>query len=253
MFGNHRKNLASTLALAGFTLLAGCATGPDEMSEDAPASVSDPYESFNRFIYASNTRFDRFTTKPLAKGYRKITPTIARRGVSNFFDNLGTPRSAVNNFLQGKPARGFNEIGRFIFNSTLGLGGLIDVADAGGMQTYSEDFSQTLAVWGLPEGPYLVLPFIGPQTTLSALAFPLDIVSDLRFHVRDTGTRDRLRVLRIIDLRYRLLPVDAILEESTDPYITLRESYLQNREYQVYDGDPPIEDDYYEFFDEEEL
>ena len=159
----------------------------------------------------------------------------------------------MTNLLQGKAARGFNEIGRFVFNSTLGVGGLVDVASAGGMESYDEDFSQTLAVWGLPEGPYVMLPFFGPQTLLAVASLPLDFASDLRFHIDDTGTQDRLRVLRIIDLRHGLLPADALLEDSSDPYITLRESYLQNREYRIYDGDPPVEDDYYEFFDDDEL
>lgn len=245
--------LSGALLLLTLGLLSGCASTPESGEQEDATATNDPWESLNRSVYAFNTTLDNTTTRPLAKGYRKVTPTIMRRGVSNFFDNLGTPRSAVNNFLQGKPARGFNEIGRFVFNSTLGIGGLIDVADAGGMETYSEDFSQTLAVWGLPEGPYLMLPLFGPQTTLAAVSLPLDFVSDLRFHIRDTGTRDRLRVLRIVDLRASLLPADALLEESSDPYITLRESYLQNREYEIYDGDPPIEDDYYEFFDEDEL
>lgn len=245
-----RRRLTGLLVTA---LLAGCASTPGTDDEQAGSGVSDPLESFNRGVYAFNTAADKVTTKPLARGYGKITPTIARRGVSNFFDNLVAPRSAINNFLQGKPARGFNEIGRFVFNSTLGVGGLVDVASAGGMETYDEDFSQTFAVWGLPEGPYVMLPFFGPQTMLAVASLPLDFVTDLRFHIDDTGTRDRLRVLRIVDLRYRLLPADALLDDSSDPYITLRESYLQNREYQIYDGDPPIDDDYYEFFDEDEL
>lgn len=248
----HSRILFVSLALAAGLSLCACAAGP-EPADGATSGARDPYESLNRQVFAFNRAVDNVTTKPLAKGYRKITPRIARRSVSNVLDNLTTPRSALNNFLQGKPGRGFNEIGRFVFNSTLGLGGTIDIAGYGGMPSYEEDFAQTFAVWGLADGPYLVLPFLGPQTLLTTIALPLDYYSDLRRHIPDGGTRDRLLGLSIIDTRYRLLPVDTLLDESNDPYITLRESFRQNREYEIYDGDPPVDDEYYEFLDEEEL
>lgn len=249
---NGTSSIIAGLALVAALGLGACAAGP-EVTDEEQVGADDPYESLNRGIYAFNSAVDNVTTKPLAKGYRKVTPTAARRAVSNLFDNLATPGSALNNFLQGKAARGFNEIGRFIFNSTLGLGGLIDVAGYGGMDSYEEDFGQTFAVWGLPDGPYLVLPFLGPQTVLTTIALPLDYVSDLRRHIADDGVRDRLLGLSIIDIRYRLLPLDTLLDESNDPYITLRESFQQNRQFEIYDGDPPVEDEYYEFFDEAEL
>lgn len=246
------RRLLAIAGAAGLALLGGCASAP--AGDEAAAGVAyDRFESMNRAIYRFNDTVDSVTTRPLARGYRKVTPLFVRRGVSNFYDNLVTPRSALANFLQGKPGRGFNELGRFVFNTTLGLGGLIDVATAGGMPTYDEDFSQTLAVWGLPDGPYLVLPFLGPSTVLDAFARPFDYAADLRRQISDRGTRDRLLVLSIIDTRYRLLSADKLLEDANDPYITVREAYLQNREYEIYDGDPPVEDDYYEFFDEEDL
>lgn len=231
-------------------LLAGCASGTEVAGERESAQY-DPWEPTNRKLFALHRTMDKVVAQPLAKGYKKVTPTFARRGISNFFDNLTTPRSAVNNFLQGKPSRGFNEIGRFLFNSVVGIGGLIDIASAGGMERYDEDFSQTLAVWGLPKGPYLVLPLFGPNTVLDGVSLPVDFYSDLLVHFKNTGTRDKLYVLRLIDLRSRLLAVDTLLDNSQDPYITLRESYLQNREYEIYDGDPPIDDDIYEFMDDE--
>ena len=206
----------------------------------------------NRSLYRVHTAIDNVSTKPLAKGYQKITPGPVRKGVSNFFRNLTTPRSIVNNLLQGKPKQGFSEFGRFLFNSTLGIGGLIDIATSGGMEEYREDFGQTAAVWGVPDGPYFMIPFLGPKTLRDAVFLPLDIIVDPLFQYENSSVRDKLYIVRVIDLRYQLLTADKFLQESKDPYVTMRESYLQNREYQVYDGEPPEDDDFFdEFLDEE--
>jgi phospholipid-binding lipoprotein MlaA len=182
-------------------------------------------------------------------------PEFARRGVTNFSRNLSTPRSALNNFLQGKPGPGFTDLGRFIINSTFGIAGLFDVATAEGIPEYDEDFGQTLAVWGIPEGPYLFIPIFGPNTLLDAVSIPVDIYSDLLIHYDNSSVRDKLYILRTIDVRMRLLAADALLEGSKDPYLTVRESYLQNRRFQVFDGNPPTteeDDDLFEEFFEEE-
>lgn len=234
------------LSPAIFLLLAGCASTPEPNVRD----VADPFEGFNRSMFAVNRVGDRIIYKPVGKAYKAVVPSFARKGVNNFFDNLTTPRSALNNFLQGKPGRGFNEIGRFIFNSTIGIGGLFDVAAAGDMPRYDEDFSQTLSTWGLAEGPYLVIPIWGPRTALSAAALPVDFATDLQRHFRHTGTRDKLYILRVIDGRSRLLTTEEILNKSQDPYIAFREAYLQNREFEIYDGNPPVDEDFY-FFDDE--
>lgn len=241
---------AAALLLVAACAMTGCAAN-GQSTDASPATSHDPWEPMNRKVFSFNMAVDKATLKPLAKGYQKVVPTFARRGITNFFDNLLTPRSAINNFLQGKPARGFNEIGRFIFNSTLGIGGLVDVADLGGMQRYEEDFSQTFAVWGLAEGPFVMLPLIGGRSMLETVALPLDFVSDLRRHIDDTAVRESLLALQLISLRATLLPADRFLEESNDPYITFREAYRQNREYAIFDGNPPLEDDYYEFTDDE--
>lgn len=168
--------------------------------------------------------------------------------------NLVTPRSIINNFLQGKPAYGFSELGRFVFNSTLGIGGLFDVATAGGLERHREDFGQTAAVWGVPPGPYVMLPFLGPQTLRNAVLLPIDIASSPLYHYDNSSVRDKLYILRAIEVRERLFAVDRLLEDSKDHYITVRESYLQNREFEVYDGDPPEDDEFFdEFFDDEPL
>ena len=235
-----------TIALCAL-LLAGCASVPEDARSEA-----DPWEPVNRPIYSFNRGFDAVTTKPLAKGYEKVVPKPVRKSVTNFFKNLRTPGSSVNNFLQGKPKRGFTELARFVFNSTIGVGGLFDVATAGGIESNFEDIGQTAAVWGVPSGPYVTIPFLGPSTLRDALLTPLFIWSNPLYHSDNTSVRDKLYILRAIEIRQRLLVLEKQLEESQDPYITLRESYLQNREYEIYDGEPPEDDDFYdEFFEDE--
>ena len=227
--------------------VAGCTSVPVDQRIE-----SDPWEGMNRSLYSANIAIDKATTRPLAKGYRAVLPSPVRKGVSNFFRNLTTPRSIVNNLLQGKPARGFSEFGRFLFNSTLGVAGVFDVATAGGMDEYREDFGQTAAVWGVSDGPYVMLPILGPQTLRDAILLPVDIVFDPLYQYGNTSVRDKLYVLRLIDLRYRILATDKFFDDSKDPYVTMRESYLQNREYEVFDGDPPVDDDFFDEFLEEE-
>lgn len=241
--------LPRVISWLGATLLSACAGTSPEVRSDVPY---DPLESFNRRVYAFNTAADHAVLRPVASGYRHAVPAPVRRGVSNFLDNLTTPRSAVNNFLQGKPGRGLSEFGRFLFNTTIGLGGFIDIAALGGMQEYDEDFGQTLAVWGLPEGPYLVLPLLGARSLLETVAYPVDFQSRLERRVEDPDSRVALTVISVIDLRQRLLAADEFLDESNDPYIAFREAYRQNRAYKIYDGDPPVMEDYYEFLDEED-
>jgi len=256
--GNSKRIANAPLLLVLLVLMGGCATTatPDDTPEPEVVRVAhDPWEPLNRGMYAVHDTVDRFTLKPIARGYKAVIPSFARRGVTNFSQNLTTPRSMLNNFLQGKPGPGFRDLGRFIINSTLGIGGLIDVATAQGMPVYDEDFGQTLAVWGLPEGPFLFIPILGPNTILDAVAIPVDILSDPLIHYDNSSVRDKLYLLRAIDLRARLLTAEVLLEDSKDPYLTLRESYLQNRRFQVYDGNPPSteeEDDLFdEFFEDE--
>jgi len=241
----------------GVVQLSAC-SGTEVVRDESQRVEYDPLEPLNRKIHSFNMALDRVALAPLAKGYRKFVPSLVRRGITNFFSNLTTPRSALNNFLQGKPGRGFNELGRFVFNSTLGIGGLFDVAGAGGMERYDENFGQTLSVWGIPEGPYIVLPVWGPNMASDAFALPIDYASDLWPYYDNTSVRDKVWLVRVIDLRYRLLTADSILNDSQDPYITIREAFRQNRTFRIYDGDPPSDEEYYEdemfdeFFEDEE-
>jgi phospholipid-binding lipoprotein MlaA len=237
----------SIAALSLAAILSACASIPDDQR-----SENDPWEALNRPLYSLNTTIDKVTLKPLAKGYEKILPRPVRKGITNFFKNLGTPRSAVNNLLQGKPADGFSELARFVFNSTLGIGGIIDVASAGGIEAHYEDFGQTAAVWGVPKGPYVMVPFVGPLTLRHAVLLPLDIVSSPLYHYDNSSVRDKLYILRAIELRARLFAAEKLLDDSKDRYVTLRESYLQYREFEVYDGNPPEDDEFFDEFLEEE-
>jgi phospholipid-binding lipoprotein MlaA len=252
-----RRPISSILIIAMLLSLGGCATH-DPADENSTFVEYDPLEPLNRKMHSFNMGVDRVIFRPVARGYKKVVPSPVRRSITNFFSNLTTPGSALNNFLQGKPGRGFNELGRFLFNSTLGLGGLFDVAGAAGMERYDENFGQTLSVWGVPDGPYIVLPFWGPNMASDAFALPIDYYADIWTYYDNSSVRDKVWGVRAIDLRYRLLPADALLEESQDPYVTVREAYRQNRTFRIFDGDPPSDDDFYEdemfdeFFEEEE-
>lgn len=257
MHGRLKARRAVALTATTLVVLCGCAT----QNPDNPGYVAyDPLEPMNRKVFAFNRGMDRVFFKPVARGYRKVVPAPVRGSITNFFSNLTTPRSALNNFLQGEPGQGFNELARFFINSTIGVGGLFDVASASGMERYDENFAQTLSVWGVPDGPYLILPFWGPNMASDAFALPVDYYTDVWTHYDNTSVRDKVWGVRAIDLRYRLLGAEAILEESQDPYVTMREAFLQNRTFRIFDGDPPTdeEEDFYddemfdEFFEEED-
>lgn len=229
--------------LAAAALTGGCASVPEGQGVDY-----DPWERLNRGVHRFNDVVDRAVTKPIARGYTAVLPGPVRQGVTNFSRNLLTPLYSVNNFLQGKPGEGTGELFRLLINSTFGIAGLIDIASMSGIESHPEDFGQTAAVWGVPAGPFVMLPFLGPQTLRDAVALPLDLQMDPLYHYEVSSVRDRLYVLRLINLRANLLPLDDLLEDSPDPYVTMRESFLQNREFAIYDGNPPSDDD--EFFDE---
>jgi len=246
-----RKSIHGIAALVALLalLVSGCATQhPAAAKEDR--SPADPWEPLNRRVNAFNTNVDRISFKPLAKGYEKVFPDPIRRGINNFSKNLRGPLFIVNNFLQGKGKRGFSETGRFLANTILGIGGLFDVGKAMGMETYSEDFGETLAVWGVPDGPYVVVPILGPRTLRDATMIPLNFAADPAFYIDDDKVRWSLYLVRAVDLRAGLFTAEALIEDSYDRYLTIRESYLQNRQYRIYDGDPPEDEDFYDDFED---
>jgi len=225
--------LALVLLLGAAIGLAGCATGEDR-------NPQDPLEPLNRATYKFNDHLDRAVIKPLAKGYNYIMPEPASRGVTNFFNNLADIRSALNNLLQLKIGRAFSDVGRFAVNSTVGILGLMDVASNMNLPHYGEDFGQTLGVWGVGTGPYIVLPVLGPRTGRSTVGLVADWYADPITHINDNHWRWGLRGLELVDTRAGLLNASRVLEQAAlDPYAFVRDAYLQRREHLVYDGNPP--------------
>lgn len=239
------------LCIASMTMLAACAGNIPAAPKDQRAEY-DPWEPMNRRIHNFNDAFDSVTFEPLAKGYQKIMPEFAERGVHNFSLNLLGPLNIINNFLQGKPGRGTKELGRFLINSTIGIAGFIDVATPMGLESSPETFGQTFAVWGIPDGPYVVVPILGPRTLSAAFAIPLDFAADPTFYLDDSTEKWVIYGIRAVDVRMQLFRAEELLEDSYDPYLTIRESYLQNRRFRIYDGNPPEDEDFYDEFLEEE-
>jgi len=238
--------------------LGACATQPAAADGSAangskPArSPADPWEPVNRPIHVFNAVVDGVSLRLLAKGYQKVVPAFMRRGIGNFSRNLRAPLDIINNFLQGKIGSGFRQTGRFVMNTTFGIGGLMDVATDAGIEVEIEDFGQTLAVWGVPDGPFVIIPLLGPRTLRDATMIPLNFLADPLLHYDNASVRDKVYLVRLIDVRARLLPASAQIRAAYDPYVTLREAYLQHRKYLIYDGDPPEDDDFYDEFLEDE-
>lgn len=215
--------------------LAGCAA--------TPATPGDPLERWNRGVHKFNDAIDRGVLKPVAKRYRQVVPQVVRTGVSNVLTNLAYPTTILNDLLQLKLKDTAADIGRFALNSTLGLGGLLDPASRVGLPRNDEDFGQTLGRWGVPPGPYLVLPLLGPSTLRDAPAFAVDTQTDLRSQLDlETAERVTLAVLSVVDRRAELLSLDDAIGRAFDPYAFVRNAWLQRREYKVRDGNVPDEE-----------
>ena len=219
-------------------LLAGCASQQTTLSDPE----RDPWEAYNRKIHAFNMGLDRAVMKPVAKGYDYVMPDAPQRGVRNFFRNLSYPVDFINLILQGKFIESMDQTARFLMNSTIGLAGFFDVATKAGLPRHTEDLGQTLAVWGWKDSRYLVMPFFGPYTMRDLLgrsfygyAHPISYVA------REYNNYVPI-VLDLVTLRAELLPFDEQLESAADPYILVRDVWLQNREFNIYDGDPPAPD-----------
>jgi phospholipid-binding lipoprotein MlaA len=229
------RSLALGLVLA---VLAGCA-GTQSRNTDP---VRDPWEGYNRKIHAFNTGFDKAIARPIARGYDAITPDPIQRGIGNFFRNLNYPVTGLNQLLQGK----FSEFGesteRFLANTIFGLLGFVDVATRGDIPQHDEDFGQTLAVWGWEESRYFVLPFLGPRTIRDTLGRSLyGYYHPLNWYAREEGVYWPIAA-DLIQLRASLLPQDDAFYNAYDPYVFLRDAWLQRREYLIYDGNPPEPD-----------
>ncbi len=226
----------TVVLVAVLVMLSGCSSVPKEDRDPR-----DPWEGFNRSMYGFNDAIDKAILKPVAQGYDAILPTPVNNSVTNFFDNIDDVPVSVNSLLQGKPQNAASDISRFVFNSTFGIFGLFDFAGRFlDLPKRNEDFGQTLGVWGVPPGPYLVLPVLGPRTTRGAFGLIVDLYLDPLFHVREGTTSWALVITRFIDTRAGLLAAERVLDTAAlDPYIFIREAYLQQRRNLVYDGNPP--------------
>ena len=225
--------------LLGLILLSGAAGAAESA---APTSPKDPLERFNRSMFDFNDALDRAALKPLAEGYRQVVPELMRTGVDNFFGNLGDVWSAVNHLLQGKVLGSSQMTLRVATNTVFGLGGVLDPATEFGLERQPEDLGQTLGRWGMPAGPYLVLPLLGPSSVRDAAAMPADPASTPLNAINDAGAVFGLSGLQLISTRAGLLGAGKLLDDvALDRYSFLRDAYLARRRNQVFDGNPPEE------------
>lgn len=222
-------------------MLAGCTSLPN-----AKRDPRDPWERFNRASFKVNDALDRAILRPTARAYVKVAPRFIRTGISNFFDNLETVTTLVNDTLQGKLGAAGHDTARFLLNSTLGFGGLLDPATDAGLDKNDEDFGQTLGKWGVSSGPYVMMPLLGPTTVRDGFARGVDVFTDPSHYLEDDSTRYLITGVEIIDLRAGLLDLDDELNRSFDRYAFVRNAWLQRREYKVRDGnveDEPLDEE----------
>ena len=208
--------------------------------------INDPFEGLNRDIFIFNEKLDEKLLKPAALTYRKVTPQFARTGVTNFFNNLEEIDTTINQVLQGEIKYAFNDAGRFVINSTIGLFGLIDVASKMGLERHEEDFGQTLSVWGFDSGPYIMIPFLGPSNPRDLLSRPISSFLSGTFAMDDNDVKITLVGIDALETRERLLDAETLI--IGDKYIFVKDAYLQSREYEINNGS--TEDD--EFLDDME-
>jgi phospholipid-binding lipoprotein MlaA len=223
--------------------LSACAALPGE------PDARDRFERINRPVYRFNDALDRGLAKPVARAYVKITPEPLRAGVGNFFENLTYPTTVVNDLLQAKPLAFVRDTARLIVNTSIGIGGLFDPATKMGLPSSDEDFGQTLGRWGVPAGPYLMLPILGPSSARDIVGEVGDHYTDPKTYFNNSIVRYGLTAGQLLSKRAALLPTDAVLTNSHDPYAFIRNAYLQRRQFQVRDG--AVETDDVEIFEDE--
>lgn len=225
--------------LVAVALLAGCAI--------AKPRTDDPWETFNRKSYAFNDAMDKAIIRPTAVAYRKVTNPPVRRAISDFFTNLRLPITIANDLLQARPKQAVKSSGRFLVNLTIGVGGFFDPASRLGLPLEDNDFGITLARWGMPDGPFLMLPFVGPTTARDFWRMPVDsyFFDPLSIYARNQdykyGQQYIPQVLYLVTLRSRGIDAESFLESAYDPYVFIRDAYRQQRLYKLYDGNPPAE------------
>jgi phospholipid-binding lipoprotein MlaA len=227
-------NLKRLTVLSLTALMIGCASIPAGVEP----SPHDPWESFNRSIFEFNEGLDSYLLKPVVAGYRFVLPEIVREGIYNFFSNYGDLYTALQNLLQGKPNYAFSDLMRVVVNTTFGLGGLIDMATPGGLEKHKEDWGQTFGVWGMPAGPYVVLPFFGPSNVRDSFGTIADLETDYFFkYINPVGLRNSLTGLRVVNARNTYYEAGDLLDGAAlDKYSFVRDAYIQRRQYQINEG-----------------
>jgi len=246
------KGIHVVVSIRKLCLLVGIASLASACTSMRAPSESDPLEGFNRTVDGFNQVVDKAVVKPLAQGYDKVTPPEVKTVIGNFFSNLDDISVAFNNLLQGKPKAAGSDITRFALNTTVGIVGLADVATELGFQKNDEDFGQTLGVWGMGSGPYLVLPLLGPSTLRDAPARFVDAPLDPLYHHDNVRVRNSLLVVNVVNTRARLLPATDLVERvALDQYAFVRDAYLKRRASLIRDGAPDPDDQGYKDFEEE--
>jgi len=208
--------------------------------------INDPFEDINRITFKFNESIDNNFLKPVALTYSKA-PKPIKKGISNFFDNLEEIETSVNQILQGKPKLAINDFSRFIINSTIGLGGFLDVATKIGLTRHEEEFDQTLALWGVPSGPYIMLPGLGPSTLRDTLARPFSSFLSVTFHMTESDVNLTLKGMDALETRERLLEIESLIYG--DRYNFVRDSYFQYMNYEINDG-VDVEDEFIDDMDD---
>ena len=237
----RQRLILAVAAIAASLLLGGCATV--QQARGGPGQKLDPWENWNRKVFAFNEGLDTYVLKPVATAYANVVPQPVRRGVDNFFANAADAWSAVNNILQGKGQAAFEDVVRVTTNSFFGIGGIFDVASEIGIERHKEDFGQTLGRWGFGAGAYIVWPLLGPSTVRDSIALPLDRSASPALLINDGRTQFGLTALQIINPRANLLGASQVLDDiALDKYTFLRDAYLQRRRSLVYDGNGPDTD-----------
>jgi phospholipid-binding lipoprotein MlaA len=231
------RRAARLAAAAAVLALAGCASGPN-------ANPRDPLEPFNRKVMEFNDGVDAVVLKPVATVYKENVPPMVRTGVSNFFGNLGDGWNFVNSVLQFKFQNAAENWMRLNVNTFFGLGGILDIASDLNIERHKEDFGQTLGRWGAPAGPFIMLPLFGPSTLRDTIALPVDRRYNLMQQIDPEGVRNGLYVLNAVDTRANLLRVTEVLEGAAlDKYSFIRDSHLQKRRAEIYEGTRRSQDD----------
>jgi len=208
--------------------------------------INDPFEDINRVTFEFNESLDRIFLKPVATTYSKA-PKPIKKGVTNFFNNLEEVETTVNQVLQGKPMLALNDLTRFVINSTIGLGGFIDVGTKIGLTRHEEDFDQTLALWGVPSGPYIMLPALGPSSLRDTLSRPFSSFLSVTFHMTESDVNIALKGIDALETRERLLEIESLIYG--DRYDFVKDSYIQYLNYEVKDG-VDVEDEFLEEMDD---